>query len=101
MNNQKQPKTMITKAITISLIITAIHQSMKDGMIFEKLRTAAANLLDKARVPILKKPLYECLICMGGIWTPALYGLDWEIIPTMLATIGLNTLIAYLTEREP
>lgn len=96
---------MITKAIIISLIITAIHETTKDGMIFEKLRVAAANFLDKARVPILKKPLFECLICMGGIYTlaiyPALYGLDWEIIPTMLAVIGLNTLIAHITEREP
>ncbi len=96
---------MIEKAITISLIITAIHEVTKDGMLLERLRVFAANILDKARVPILKKPLFECLICMGGIWTlaiyPALYGLDWEIIPTMAAVIGLNTLIAYLTERQP
>ena len=94
---------MITKAIIISLIITAIHETTKDGMIFEKPRKAIANLLDKARVPILKKPAFDCLICMGGIYTlviyPALYGLDWEIIPTMLAVIGLNTIIAYYTER--
>lgn len=93
---------MIEKAITISMIITALHQCMQEGMIFEKLRIAAANLLDKARVPILKKPLFECLICMGGIYTlaiyPILYGVNWEIIPTMLTTIGINTIIANYLE---
>lgn len=89
---------MIEKIIVIALIITAIHVSLYDGMIFGKLKVHISNALDKMHVPVLKRPLYECNICMGGIWTliiyPILFGIDWQIIPVMLGVIGANVLIA-------
>lgn len=89
---------MLEKIIVISLVITAIHVSMMDEMVFEKLKDKLSLMLDKMRLSWLKKPLYECNICMGGIWTlviyPLTYGLNWQIIPVMLGVIGANVLIA-------
>lgn len=89
---------MIEKIVIIALIITAIHVSMYDGMIFGKLKQRVANALDKLHCPVLKRPLYECNICMGGIWTliiyPILYGIDWHIVPVMLGVIGANVIVA-------
>lgn len=89
---------MLTHIIILSLIITAIHVSMWEGMIFHFLARWIDRVLDKANCNALRKPLFECLICMGGIYTlalyPALYGLNWGIVPTMLGVIGLNTIIS-------
>ena len=89
---------MIEKIVLIALMITAIHVSMYDGMIFGKLKDYIASALDKLHLGVLKKPLYECNVCMGGVWTlvlyPILYGFDWYIIPVMLGVIGANVIVA-------
>ena len=89
---------MIEKICIIALIITAIHVSMYDGMIFGGFKDWIAGVLDKWHCTALKRPLYECNICMGGIWTliiyPALYGFSFEIIPVMLGVIGANVIVA-------
>lgn len=89
---------MIEKIVLIALMITAIHVSMYDGMIFGKLKDYIACALDKLHLGVLKKPLYECNVCMGGVWTlvlyPILYGFDWYIIPVMLGVIGANVIVA-------
>lgn len=93
---------MIEKAIVLSLIITALHVSMCDGMIFNRLRVAVGNFLDKINFPILKKPIYECLICMGGVYSvliyPILWGFSFEILPVMLCVIGINTIISHFID---
>jgi len=92
---------MIEQIIIISLIITAIHVSMFDGMIFGAFRQRLDALFDKPfmrKVSWLKKPLYDCNVCMGGIWTlalyPPLFGIHWHIIPVMLGVIGANVIAA-------
>ncbi len=94
---------MIEQIIVISLIITAIYVSMWDGMIFHTVRRLVCTVCDLIGCPALRKPLCECLICMGGIYTlilyPILYGWSWTLIPTMLGVIGLNTLIATMLCR--
>jgi hypothetical protein len=87
-------------------MITAIHVSMWQGMIFGWLRICVSNWIDKLfgeRGIWIKKPLFECLICMGGVYTlllyPILYGFDIEIIKTILLVIGINTLIVGLISR--
>lgn len=94
------------RALEISLIITAIHVSMWQGMIFGWLRIYVSNLIDKLYGEFgywIKKPLFDCLICMSGIWTlllyPTLFGFDFNIIKTILLVIGINTLIAGLISR--
>jgi len=89
----------MNKVITISLIITAIHVSMLPEMIFSWIR----NIFLKLPV-YLHNPLFNCLICMGGIYTiilyPILYGFDFkDIIITMLQVIGLNTIISALIQK--
>lgn len=89
---------MIEKVITISLIIVSIHVSLMDGMIFGQIRQKLDLFFDRIHMEILRMPLYECIICMGGIWSliiyPILYGWSWDLIPTMLCVIGFNTLIS-------
>jgi len=95
------------RAITISLIITAIHVSMWEGMIFSFVRVWLSNIIDDILTPNaalkVKKPLFECLICMGGIWTlilcPIIYQWELNIIITMLEVIGINTIISGLINR--
>ena len=89
---------MLTRIIIISLIITAIHVTTWDGMIFHRPAEWLGDVLDRFHVSCLRKPLFECLICMGGLWTlildPLLFGWSWWVVVDMLAVIGLNTLIS-------
>lgn len=91
---------MIEKIIIISLIITAIHVSMWDGMIFEKFRIFLYKILPEK----LHMPFFDCLICMGGIYSlllyPILFGFSLEIIPVMLCVIGLNAIIDKFLNHE-
>ncbi len=94
---------MLQQIVIISLIITAIYISMADGMLLHPLRRLICQVCDYLHCSALRKPLCECLICMGGIYTlilyPILYGWSWTLIPTMLGVIGLNTLIATMLCR--
>lgn len=95
---------MIEKAIILSLIITAMHVSMCEGMLLNPLRVMIGNALDKAKLSVLKKPIYECLICMGGVYSvliyPILWGFSFEVLPVMLCVIGLNTIVSRLIEER-
>ena len=88
------------KVITISLIITAIHVSMLDGMIFGKFR----NLLEKYVPEWFQKPLFSCIICMGGLWTLIFYQILYHCIEintifVALQVIGLNAIISILISK--
>lgn len=92
---------MLTQIVIIALITTAVHVSTWDGMLFHRPALLLGDLLDRLHLTVMRKPLFECLICMGGIYTlvlyPLLYGWSWAILPTMLGVIGLNTLISAFT----
>lgn len=89
---------MITRIVILSLIITAVHVCTWDGMIFARPAEWLGSVLDSFRISFLRKPLFECLICMGGIYTlvldPLLFGWSWGVVVDMLAVIGLNTIIS-------
>lgn len=89
---------MLEQIVILSLIITAIHVTTWEGMIFHRPALLLGDLLDLMFLSVLRKPLFECLICMGGVYTlvlyPILYGWSWNLLPTMLGVVGLNTLIA-------
>lgn len=91
---------MLTRIIILSLIITAVHVTTWEGMIFHRPALLLGDLLDRLHLTVLRKPLFECLICMGGIYTlvlyPLLFGWSWEILPTILDVVGLNALISAL-----
>lgn len=92
---------MLEQIVIISLIITAIYISMADGMLLHPVRRFICRVCDYLHCSTLRKPLCECVVCMGGIYTlaiyPLLYGLSWQVLPVMLGVIGLNTLISALT----
>ena len=90
---------MLTRIIILSLIITAVHVTTWEGMIFHRPALLLGDLLDRLHLTVLRKPLFECLICMGGIYTivldPLVFGLfSWHIIADMLCVIGMNTIIS-------
>ena len=89
---------MLEQIIIISLIITAVHVCTWEGMLLHRPALVIGDLLDRLHLSVLRKPLWECVICMGGVYTlgiyPLLYGLSWQIVPVMLGVIGMNTLIA-------
>ena len=84
------------KVIELSLIITAIYVSFLPTMIFHKIS------LYLQRLPTwTHKPLFECLTCMGGIYSIVLMLiLDKHIdFIIMLQVIGLNAIISALIQR--
>lgn|GEM_PF-2315647 len=89
---------MLEQIVIISLIITAIYISMSDGMLLHSVRRFICQVCDYLHCPTLRKPLCECVVCMGGIYTlaiyPLLYGISWQVLPVMLGVIGLNTIIS-------
>lgn len=95
---------MIERVIILSLMITAIHVTMCEGMLLNPLRVMIGNVLDKIKLSVLKKPIYECLICMGGIYTivlyPIIWGFSWNVLPVMLCVIGLNSIVSRLIEER-
>lgn len=94
---------MLTRIIILSLIITAVHVTTWEGMIFHRPAEWLGEWLDRWHIGVLRKPLWECNICMGGIWTlvldPVLFGWSWWVLVDMLCVIGLNTLIAAALSR--
>lgn len=88
---------MITRIVIISLICTALHVCAWEGMLLHRPAEWIGGLLDRWHLSKLRKPLYECLICMGGIYTltidPILFGWSWWVLADMLCVIGLNTLV--------
>ena len=95
---------MIIHTIILSLQITAIYVCFMEGMIFGEIRIYLLQKTPKHKQWIFK-PIFDCLICMGGIYSLALgyieFGLTFkELLQTMIAVIGLNTLIdCYLSQH--
>ena len=91
---------MLEQIIIISLITTAIHVSTWEGMILYTAADWLGTLLDIMKWSVLRKPLFECLICMGGVWTlfwyPILFGIHWQIVPVALGVIGANTIVSLI-----
>lgn len=95
---------MLTRIVILTLIITAVHACTWDGMLLHRPAEWLGSLLDRLHLSVLRKPLFECLICMGGVWTliidPLLFDIVWWwVLPDMLAVIGLNTLISAMICR--
>ena len=84
---------MIEKIIILSLIITAVHVSMREGMIFGFMGVFFRRYLPA----VMRPPVFECLTCMGGLYGVILHSILWGIslsmIPVIIAVIGLNSII--------
>ena len=100
---------MIGQIAVFSLIITGIYTSFQEGNIFSFIRVFYANIFDKAfgrkASRYIQKPLWDCLPCMGSIWTILLSwivteNVTWRIdVLLILAVCGLNLIIDRIIDR--
>jgi hypothetical protein len=90
-----------------SMAITAIHVAIVwDGMILHFINNACTRALPAW----LKKPLYDCMICMAsvyttlfwfackptlGVWGPHVF----ELLFAILTVAGLNTLVCVVLDK--
>jgi hypothetical protein len=88
-----------------SLKIVFVWAAMKPGNILYFFRCVLEEglLLLPVKVELqLRKPLFDCLFCMGGIWglffTWPLAELSWDYFFMILAVAGLNYLIDFVLE---
>jgi len=94
-------KTILIQAIQNSLCILAIYTSLQEGMIFGIIGRFLAKYLT---ISFVAKPIYNCFICMGSFWSCVFWiiqGFDLTIyLPiTILATVGINTLLSEKAEE--
>ena len=81
--------------LLISLATFCIHVSITwDGFIFNPLLPYLSRLPN-----FIRKPLYECFSCMGGIYSVAILimegrALDSNFLIFVLAVVGLNSIIS-------
>ena len=108
---------MLTAIIISSLIACGVHVAAKfDG--YESFDEDPAMMRKAGRTnsmalwwvrwygsylpKTLRKPLYQCLPCMGSRWSLPMFiatGQDWVLLPLfVLGVVGLNALIAYNCE---
>jgi hypothetical protein len=91
---------MLTLALTISLFTIGIHAATWDGMILEPIRIWLDSKLSNKYGKYVKKPLYECLICMSSVWTIIYSLLNYGCINTstfilIIVVAGINTLLMH------
>ena len=86
-----------------SLSITGLYAAMQEGMILAFIPRILSRLPRN-----LRKPVFECMICMSGFWSIVLWfatgnALSWQLIFTIPAVAGLNTLadafLGYIREH--
>lgn len=85
---------MIEQIIIISFLVYAVHATMWEGMIFEKL----GDYFERTFGEFWSKPISTCPVCMGGIYGCAFYWLiygnspkEWLIVN--IGVIGLNAIL--------
>lgn len=84
-----------------SLIIIFIHACLQEGMILGKLRW----LMDEY-IPYewIRKPLYDCVVCMSGTYTVALWfikdhrPLSWDLLWTICIVGGINVVLSPIVD---
>lgn len=84
---------MFEIVLIISLSIFGIHYSINgEGMIFNFLVPTLEKLPS-----LIRKPLFECVVCMASFWSCVFWlFIDFNLIITILAVAGLNSLLLYL-----
>lgn len=79
---------LIINAIILSLMILMIHVSFWDGMIFGKIRSSYLYQLPS----LIRKPLYECHICMCSLWCVIMFPMFYDILSSDLIVM-IRTMI--------
>lgn len=101
---------MIEKSLIISLLVLAIHYTMQEGEIFEKL----GKWFEKVLPEQIHPAVFACPICMifwhGGLlywlvpWgklgiTPSSSSI-WQWLITIIAAMGINIVIVKLWPND-
>jgi hypothetical protein len=89
---------LISRSVILTFLVVFIHASMWQGMIFAK----AGRLFSKLPTYI-RKPLFECIVCMAPWWGVFIYtGIwQWNVVDVLLCVIvsaGINVLISSKVE---
>ncbi len=84
--------TLLQQATFISLSIIGLYSAMQEGMVLAFIPYLLASL-----PRLMRKPLFECLICMSSFWSVVIWfttgnPLSWHLIFIIPAVAGLNTL---------
>lgn len=83
--------------LNTAMIITAVWIMLKPGMIFGWIRF----YLEKIPHKFIRKPLFECIICMSSVWGIFAWFFFWnmplsnDLILYLLMTVGIMTIISY------
>lgn len=84
---------LLEQSLLLALSVTFIHATMWEGMIFGFIRNNNAPSW-------LRKPVYECLTCMGFWWGTFIYIIffdqilwDKKLLLTILVSCGICTMI--------
>ena len=92
---------LLSFCIATSMAITAIHVTVVwPGMLLNFMEPVLSH-----RLPLwLKKPLYECMICMASVWTTVFWLVAHRpVTPVLLFAVlvvaGVNTLVCVVLER--
>lgn len=89
---------LLAQYIITSFIITGIWVTFQEGMVFYKIRE---KLFEPIKYSFVRKPLFECMICMASIWGSLIYffvwqgsfSIDWPLF--ILTTAGVMTIISF------
>ena len=88
---------LLLMSTATACMIVGIWVTLQEGMIFHKV----GKLLYKIPSEFIRKPLFECMICMAsihGLWIWFVFwngGLSLEMIPYLLTTCGILTIISF------
>lgn len=107
---------MLSRAVELSLIISAIHMTTMPGMIFYKasrlIEKLIYQLLNRGRIQDMHrhaelagwicKPLFGCVICMASFWTVTLC--IWstpvlEVTRLIFLVCGLNIIMSLTIKK--
>ena len=91
----------ITFALITSLACLGVHAALTwDGMPLQAI-SRAFDRIDKwpNAMALIQKPLFNCLPCMGSVytilhWIYCGYSLHWQLLVMILAVVGINSIIA-------
>lgn len=92
---------LLTFSLSVSLATLALYICIHwPGMVLNFTKP----LLQLYVPPLLKKPVYDCLICMSSVYTTLAwlltYGtLHWQLLWAILIVAGINTLLCLTLEN--
>lgn len=98
--------TIIENSFVISAITATVWFALQPGELLGGLTPWLDRLLARTHMLWARRPLYGCSVCMGGLWTVALYpllfGPGWEWLVAVPVTVAMNlgwALVLKLLER--